>query len=198
MYEANTQISADAGQRSLADPPALPFRAQHLARIVLFLFLLTFICARILVYLIMARRMPDLFFHAGQTHVHHLNYGIFLLSGVGAWLLFARPAGRGLNWAAAVYGLALGLTFDEFGMWLHLGGGYWQRASYDAIVVIAALLGLIAVGPSIRRWRLAHTFGGVVLLMALAALTATMVDGLSRVERRTQPELMRLEDQGPQ
>ena len=30
----------------------------------------------------MARRMPDLFLHLGGTHVHHLNYGIFLLSAV--------------------------------------------------------------------------------------------------------------------
>ena len=31
--------------------------------------------------------MPDLYLFLGQTHIHHLNYGIFLLSGVGAYLL---------------------------------------------------------------------------------------------------------------
>jgi hypothetical protein len=50
------------------------------ARIVLFSFLLTFVAARILAYCIMARDIPDLFVHVGGTHVHHLNYGIFLLS----------------------------------------------------------------------------------------------------------------------
>jgi hypothetical protein len=34
----------------------------------------------------------------------------------------------------------MALTFDEFGMWLHLGGSYWQRASIDASIVVAALL----------------------------------------------------------
>jgi hypothetical protein len=30
----------------------------------------------------------------------------------------------------------MALTFDEFGMWLHLGGSYWQRASFDAVIVL--------------------------------------------------------------
>ena len=39
-----------------------------------------------MVLLIMARRMPNLYFFLRGTHVHHLNYGIFLLAGVGAYL----------------------------------------------------------------------------------------------------------------
>jgi len=42
-----------------------------------------------------------------------------------------------LTLAALVYGVGLALTFDEFGMWVHLGGPYWQRASFDAVVLIA-------------------------------------------------------------
>jgi len=34
--------------------------------------------------------MPDFFLHLGGTHVHHLNYGIFLLSAVTGLLLFAN------------------------------------------------------------------------------------------------------------
>ena len=62
-----------------------------MARLVFVAFLLTFVAARVLVFLIMARKVPDFFLHVGGTHVHHLNYGIFLLSGSGAWLLFSRP-----------------------------------------------------------------------------------------------------------
>jgi len=61
---------------------------KHLARIVFTTFLLTFIVSRILVILIMTKKVPDLFMHMSGTHVHHLNYGIFLLSAVGALLLF--------------------------------------------------------------------------------------------------------------
>src|SRR5688572_30741649 len=90
--------------------------AAAMARRVLAAFVGTFVAARVVVFLIMSRRVPDLFLHVGGTHVHHLNYGIFLLSGVGAYLLFGRPAGRRLSAAAVAYGVGLALTFDEFGM----------------------------------------------------------------------------------
>ena len=54
-------------------------RRTHLARLGLASFVLTFVDSRVLVLLIMTHRMPDLFLHLGGTHVHHLNYGIFLL-----------------------------------------------------------------------------------------------------------------------
>jgi hypothetical protein len=95
----------------------------HLARCVLVAFLFAFISARIIVFLIMTGIIPDLYLHIFGTHVHHLNYGIFLLSGVGGYLVFGRPTGIGINIAAALYGIGMGLTFDEFGMWLHLGSG---------------------------------------------------------------------------
>lgn len=45
----------------------------RLARTVLVAFLFTFSISRILVYLMMSRRMPDLYAHIGGTHIHHLN-----------------------------------------------------------------------------------------------------------------------------
>ena len=71
-----------------------PSRSSHLARLVLVAFLLTFICARCIVFLIMSRTIPDLYMHVKGTHVHHLNYGILLLSGLGGYLLFKHPVGR--------------------------------------------------------------------------------------------------------
>ncbi len=113
-----------------AGHPRLPPHEQRsrLARLLLAAFLLTFLLARIIVLLIMTRRMPDLFLYIGGTHVHHLDYGIVLLAASGAWLLFASPTGRARTIVAVVYAVGLALTFDEFGMWLHLGGSYWQRA----------------------------------------------------------------------
>ena len=93
----------------------------HLARIVFFVFLLTFMLARIVVFLIMSRRFPDLFLYVGGTHIHHLNYGIFLLAGLGAYFLFGKPEGRSLKMAAVIYGIGMALTFDEFGMWGSVG-----------------------------------------------------------------------------
>src|ERR1700733_413614 len=165
---------------------------RHLARIVFVTFLLTFIASRVLVILIMGRMMPDLFLHLGGTHVHHLNYGIFLLSGVGAYLLFRRPSGHHLTAAAMVYGVGLALTFDEFGMWLHLGGSYWQRASYDAVVVIAAMLGLIAYAPSLKHYRPRHLVWTIVLLAAVAIFAVMLVKSVKRFT----PELEKMEANG--
>src|SRR5256885_14321348 len=129
----------------------LPSTTRPLARRVLLSFLLTFVLARLVSILMTLHRMPNIYLHVRDTHVHHLNYGIFLLAGVGAYLLFS--SGPAAPAAAVVYGIGLGLTFDEFGMWLHLNGDYWQRASFDAVIVLAATLCLAGFAPPIRRWR---------------------------------------------
>jgi hypothetical protein len=172
-------------------PPARP--ATALARRALFAFLLTFIASRMMVFLIMARRVPNLYFFLRGTHVHHLNYGIFLLAAVGAYLLLARPEGRNLSAAALAYGIALALTFDEFGMWLHLGGSYWQRASIDAIVVIAALLGLIAFATDIRRFQSRHVRASIAILVALVAFAVVLYDASLKIGRVEGPRLEALE-----
>jgi hypothetical protein len=41
--------------------------------------------------------------------IHHLNYGIFLLAGLGAFFLFGKPTGCGLQAAAVVYGIGMAL-----------------------------------------------------------------------------------------
>lgn len=168
-----------------------------IARQILTAFLLTFMAARIVVYLIMARRIPDLYFYAGQTHVHHLNYGIFLLSAVGACLLFYGITGPKLTAITFLYGIGLALTFDEFGMWLHLGGGYTQRASFDAVVVIAALLGLIAVAPAIKKFRPRHWATALLLIVALGAFGMLLKRSLDFASRDIGPRLHDLERGGP-
>ena len=159
--------------------------------------MLTFGLARILVLLIMSRRVPDLYLHVGQTHVHHLNYGIFLLSGVGAYLLLARPEGRALTRAALAYGVGLGLTFDEFGMWIHLGGPYWQRASYDAVVVIAAVLALLAVAPPLRRFGGRQWAALLALVIVVVAFAGLLVESFGYVDQRVGPRLRQMEERGP-
>ncbi len=141
--------------------------AHKLARYALFSFIVTFILARIFVFLIMADMMPNLYFFVGHTHVHHLNYGIFLLAAVGGYSVFRRPTGRKAEITALLYGVAMGLTFDEFGMWLHLGGSYWQRASVDAVIVVSALFALVAFARSLRRFEKKHLRAFLVLLVML-------------------------------
>ncbi len=146
-------------------------RTHLLARGILVSFIITFVAARILVILMAEGWFPDVHLRVGETHIHHLSLGIVLLAGVGAALLLLRPGVEGMRIAAVLYGIGLALTFDEFGMWLHLEDVYWQRVSFDAVVVIAALLGIVAAGPSLKRLRPRHwtaAFGlGVVLVLFL-------------------------------
>jgi len=157
--------------------------SQVVARHILVPFILTFVSSRVLVFLIVARRIPDLYLHLGGTHVHHLNYGIFLLAAVGAYLLFARPNARLLRGVAAVYGVGLALTFDEFGLWFHLGGSYWQRASFDAVVVVAGLLGLVAVAPAWHHFRPHHWATAALLVVAVSIFGVALVDSFDYADQ---------------
>ena len=170
--------------------------ARHRLRLAFFAFLLTFVTSRVLVFMIMARRMPDLYMHVGGTHIHHLNYGILLLAVVGAYLLFGRPSERGRTVACVLYAVGLALTFDEFGMWLHLGGGYWQRASFDAVVVLAALLGLGAYAPPLRAWRGRHVTTAVAAALVAVVFYVLLVETF-RFGARIELRLMPLEVLGP-
>lgn len=162
-----------------------------------FVFVLTFVASRVLVFLIMSQRLPDLYVHLGGTHVHHLNYGILLLCAAGAYLLFAAPARKQRKFAALLYAAGLALTFDEFGMWLHLGGSYWQRASYDAVAVISGVLGFLAFFPSrqtLRRW---HWWQVVTLLAACIIFFFLLADSFQHARQRIGPTLERIEREGP-
>ena len=141
--------------------------AHKLARLALASFILTFALSRVFVFLIMADLMPNLYFFVGHTHVHHLNYGIFLLAAVGGYSVFRRPTGRKAEITALLYGVAMGLTFDEFGMWLHLGGSYWQRASVDAVIVVSALFALVAFARTLRRFEKRHLWSFLILVIVV-------------------------------
>ena len=175
-----------------------PSSARRFARLTFTAFLLTFIAARTLVILIMARRLPDLFLHLGGTHVHHLNYGIFLLATVAGVLLFARLRDATRAVWATIYGISMALTFDEFGMWLHLGGSYWQRASFDAVIVILSVFGLLAFAPSWERVRRPRfLLGAVALLLITTGFSLLLFQSLSHAEEKLETRLDQLEQDGP-
>jgi len=156
-------------------------QAHKLARLALFGFIVTFIIARACVFLIMSHQMPNLYLFMQGTHVHHLNYGICLLAAVGGYSVFRRPTGRTAEIVALAYGLAMALTFDEFGMWLHLGGSYWQRASVDAVIIIGALFGFVGYARSIVRFESRHFWAFLILLVALGGFGWVVLSAGNRV-----------------
>jgi hypothetical protein len=109
-------------------------RRHHVSFWVLASFIPTFVISRVLVY-----TSPNLFLTIDETHVHHFTYGIFLLAITGYLALVLRTK-RWESRLAVAYGIGLALSFDEFGMWLHLTSNYFVQSSYDAILIVLAVL----------------------------------------------------------
>src|SRR5262249_55010858 len=85
------------------------------------------------------------------THVHHQVFGILIIIGTGIVLVSQRPWGAALHAAAAVFGVGVGLTVDEFALWLHLKDVYWARQgreSVDAIFCVLVITGALIGGTS--------------------------------------------------
>jgi hypothetical protein len=91
------------------------------------------------------------------VHVHHQVFGILIIIGTGIVLVSATPHGAALDAAAAVFGVGVGLTLDEFALWLHLEDVYWAkegRKSVDAIFCVLVVTGALIGGASFLAGRL--------------------------------------------
>jgi hypothetical protein len=85
------------------------------------------------------------------THIHHQVFGILIIIGTGIVLVSATPHGAALDAAAAVFGVGVALTVDEFALWLHLEDVYWTsegRKSVDAIFCVLVVTGALIGGTS--------------------------------------------------
>jgi hypothetical protein len=122
-------------------------------------FFLTFAVTRVLVHWHRARESPFRVL-IGDTHVHHLVWGILLLLLVGyTWLIQADTGPNGHRarigrLTATLYGAGAALTLDEFALWLNLADVYWGRegrASIDAVLLFGALISAgLWGGPFLR------------------------------------------------
>jgi hypothetical protein len=87
----------------------------------------------------------------GGTHVHHMVWGILLLLTFGYLGIALDPESPWREVVAIFFGIGMGLTLDEFALWLNLQDVYWQekgRQSIDAVAVTACLLTLTLLGLS--------------------------------------------------
>jgi hypothetical protein len=120
-----------------------------------FLVLIAFVCSfafiRTSAHMIRARVSwwPGNVQTKSGTHVHHLVWGILLLLTMG---YLGIAAGFGSPWmemVAIAFGIGMGLTLDEFALWLNLEDVYWQakgRQSIDAVIVATSLLVIALLG----------------------------------------------------
>jgi hypothetical protein len=126
------------------------------------------------------------------NHVHHQVFGILIIIGTGIVLVSQAPRGAALNAAAAVFGAGIGLTVDEFALWLHLEDVYWShegRKSVDAIFCILVITGTLIGGADFVTGRIG-TAGwwssvGVIavnlLLCVICLLKGKVVTGVTGI-----------------
>jgi hypothetical protein len=85
----------------------------------------------------------------GGTHIHHLVWGILLLLVTGYLGLTTDAGSPWIELFAIGFGIGMGLTMDEFALWLNLEDVYWKeqgRESIDAVVVTTAMLVIALLG----------------------------------------------------
>src|SRR4051812_6718899 len=111
-------------------------------------FLATFGTVRAITHAIRAGRFGLKNVEAGNTHIHHLVWGILLLIVCG-YCAIALDFFPSRELLAIGLGIGVGLTLDEFALWLELRDVYWSaqgRLSIDAVVITAVLAGIVLLG----------------------------------------------------
>jgi hypothetical protein len=87
----------------------------------------------------------------GGTHVHHLVWGIFAMMIFGYVGVVVQPDSPWREIVTVLFGIGMGLTLDEFALWLDLKDVYWEkegRKSVDAMIIAGCLAGMVVVGFS--------------------------------------------------
>ncbi len=102
------------------------------------------------------------------VHVHHLAFGIVAMMIAGAVGFTALGEQPYTDICAFVFGVGMGLTIDEFALWIYLDDVYWAeegRSSIDATVIAASAMFLILIGLSpfsFETGSVAATLGSVL------------------------------------
>lgn len=84
-------------------------------------------------------------------HLHHLVFGIVTMMVMGTLGFVADGRAPFTEICALGFGIGVGLTIDEFALWVHLEDVYWAdqgRSSIDATVIAASLMLLVVLGVS--------------------------------------------------
>ncbi|MGB1583089.1 MAG: hypothetical protein ACPHCI_04800 [Solirubrobacterales bacterium] len=83
------------------------------------------------------------------VHLHHLVWGICTMMAAGVLGFALHEQSPWFETFAVLFGIGMGLTIDEFALWIYLKDVYWAeegRKSIDAAVYAAALIGLLLLG----------------------------------------------------
>jgi hypothetical protein len=83
------------------------------------------------------------------VHIHHLVFGICLMLAAGTTGFASHGENPWFDISGLLFGVGVGLTIDEFALWVYLEDVYWSeegRKSVDATVIAAAVMSLLLFG----------------------------------------------------
>lgn len=169
----------------------------QLGCIILYSFLLTFISARIIVFLLMADKIPCIFLKIDGYHIHHYIYGIIILTFTAGFVILMRPNGRLLTIAACLYGVGTALIYDEFALLIYLlADSYTWRLSWDMVTIVVTIASLITYIPLLKARSQSDKLGAVVLVGFLVVYGVTVHFTSERLAQLRGKELYYLEQHG--
>jgi hypothetical protein len=119
------------------------------------------------------------------VHLHHLVFGIVAMMVAGTLGFAAHGESPWAEICAFLFGVGVGLTIDEFALWVYLDDVYWAeqgRSSIDATVIAVAAMGLIVLG--VNPLDLGTESEGIAALL-VSALLLVLVVGICFFKGRT-------------
>ena len=119
------------------------------------------------------------------VHLHHLVFGIvtMMIAGTIGFALFGESPW--FEVCALAFGIGVGLTIDEFALWVHLDDVYWAeegRRSIDATVVAALVMALLVFG--LRPFEIESGSVGVLIVSLVVVLINCTVAGICFMKDR--------------
>jgi hypothetical protein len=118
-------------------------------------------------------------------HLHHLVFGIVTMMAAGTLGFALFQVSPWFEICALAFGIGVGLTIDEFALWVHLDDVYWAeegRRSIDATVVAAVAMAMIFFG--IRPFEVETGSVGITVFSILIAVIIFAVAGICFLKDR--------------
>lgn len=115
-------------------------------------FLGSFVAIRISTRLMRSPKVPwwpGSIVSGSGLHLHHLVFGIVMMMAAGTAGFAVFGESPWFEVAALGFGIGVGLTIDEFALWVHLDDVYWAeegRRSIDATVIAAVFMAILMFG----------------------------------------------------
>ena len=121
---------------------------------------------------------------AGGLHIHHLVWGISLLLLAGFTAFVSDLYAPWWQITSIGFGIGVGLTLDEFALWLRLDDVYWSdegRESIDAVIVAALLAGLVVLGVQPFDLDETSSIVGTVVVAAIVVVVSSIAFAKGRI-----------------